>query len=240
MPARIAFALTALTAALAPARADFIIDTFANPTPATTYSLGTNPGSTFTATDALGGGVTRTTTVTLLANGFFSSAPANGEIGTTAGFGRLSLNTASGATATAGLKYAYTAPKNFAAAGGEIRFTFSFADQNVPISVRLSDGTSTAVAVQAYSGSGPYAVGLGSFTGVDLTRVSSVELVLNRDLTNPNPGGGALTSADLTLTGGGVFPAAPSPVPAPPAILLGLLAAAALGAARVVRRRAAY
>ncbi len=220
------------------ARADFIVDTFTTPSPATAYSLGTSVGSTYSQTDTLPGSITRKLDVTLLGNDFFASVPANGEIGTTGAFSRYSLSTATGATAFTSLKYTYASPQNYSVGGSTLRFTFLGADLNVPFSVIIgsTSGSATVVGV-ATAGPGVYTLPMSSFGAADLAHVTSVTLVLNENVTAANPAGTAVKSADLTLTDVRVTTPDQPAVPAPPAALLLLAAAPVLGIARTIRRR---
>jgi len=239
------FLLTAVLAAAVAvtgsvAKADFVIDNFTTPSPASSYTLGTTVGSIHTATDVLPGGITRKLTVTLLGNDFFAGTPATGEIGTTSSFSRYSLSTATGATAFTSLAYSYTTAQDYSVSGTILRFTFLGADLNVPFSVIIGDGTTTSTVVGvATAGPGIYSLPLSGFSGVNLANVQSVTLVLNENTTAGNPASTAVKSADITLTDVRVTTPDQPAVPAPPAAILLLAAAPVLGLARIIRRRRA-
>ena len=227
-------AAVAMIGSATAAKADFIVDTFDVPAPPHIYNISTVGGSA-SFTDSISPGlITRDTTVTLLSGP--NAFAANGQLGDLAGSKMFQMNTAANSTAYASLKYSYSTPQNLSIPGTSVIFTFTFADLNTPFSVKITDANS-ASAIQstiATAGPGVYAIPMTGFGGIDLTQVSSIELVLNQDLTKPVPASTAVTSADLTLTD--VRISVPY-VPAPPAIVLMLAAAPALGLYRAVRRR---
>ena len=238
---RVLFRAAAVVAVLAlggSAKADFIIDNFVTPNPATQFSLAAGAGSTFgPSVTALPGGVTRSLTVTQTVAGSSQAAQTTGYIGTdSVGGPALTLNTNTGTTANALVSYVYSTAQNLSAGGTSLQFSFSFADLNTPYSVRITDSsnnTSTQSGI-ASSGAGIYSFSTGSFAGVNLSAVTGVLLSLNRNLTT---GTGDVVSADIKLADVRVLTPTVNPpsVPAPPAAVLVLAALPVLGLARARR-----
>ena len=237
----VAAAAVLLTATVA--KADFVVDTFVNASPANpqTYSLGSADGSTYTATDVLPSGATRTITVVQNGATLFNGS-TQGIYGTTIAGGLFQLNTGNVSTsaAYASLKYAYGSGQNLSGAGTDVIFTFLPLTTTAPFSVRLSDGTNVSTQVGVVNGSlsaTTFNLAVSGFTGVNLANIRSIELFLNRNAI----AGTSVPDADITVTnvkigtprdtGGPV-------VPAPPAVILLLAAAPALGLVRFARRKA--
>ena len=215
------------------AKADFVIDTFTAPNPATTYSLSAAVGSTYTQTDSLAGGITRALTVTQTENLLGLAGSSNGVIGNTALGGRYVLNTNTNTTAWSSLLYTYSAPQNLSVGGTSVQFTFSSADLNTPFSVKISDGTvtKTQVGVVTSASVGTSYLPMSGFSGdgFDASHVVSIELQLNRNALT----GESTSSADFSLSDVRVTTPPPA-VPAPPAAVLLLAAAPIVG---LIRRR---
>ena len=217
------------------AKADFVIDTFTTPNPATQYSLGAAVGATYSQSNSLPGGITRQLVVTQTANinGFAGST--TGFIGTVVSGGRFALSTNAGATAWASLLYTYSTAQNLSVGGTAVLFTIASADLNTPFSVKISDGsvTKTQVGVVTSSSIGTLALPLSGFAGdgFDASHVVSVELQLNRNAVT----GASTPEADVTLSD--VRITTPPAVPAPPAAFLLLAAAPVIGFVRFARRK---
>jgi hypothetical protein len=226
----------AVVAAAAPARADFVLDDFAAPSPALFYQItGTNPNPYTPASSPLGD-VTRTTTVTVI-SGIGPSA-ATGQYGG----GVFELSTPAASTAVAQLNYQYNsaAGSDYAALGvSAFTLQFTFADLNIPYSILLTDTNGDALTYTSVASSGPgtYTANLGDFTGTaDLTSVASIDVFLNRNVT----AGTSTTSADFILDEVGVLNEPPQPpaVPAPPAALLALAVLPVVGVRKLLRKKA--
>jgi hypothetical protein len=224
-------AVALLAGAAAPARADFVLDDFTTPNPATSFiPLGGTVGATTSRTDIFGG-ITRDILVTQTANSLGTAGGSQYLVGTTNVGGRLALATAPYATANVSVNYAYASPQNLSAGGTALQMHFDFADFGVPFSVAISDGTHTSTqSGSATSGSGIYSLNMSSFSGVDLTHVSNIDLLLNG-------GSSPVTSADFALSE--VVITTPTPVPAPPAALLAMAALPVLSVRRMLVKTAA-
>jgi hypothetical protein len=232
-------AVIAVVATTSAAKADFVIDNFTVPAPAVTFGLGTAAGSTYTATNTVGA-ATRSiyveqTGVTLFANS------TNGIYGTTSLGGVFQLNSPNISTSAswARLSYAYSTAQNLA--GSNLVFSFLPLTTSTPFSVVVSNGTSTATQVGTVVG-GPttttFSLPMSGFGSSSfLSSITSIELYLNRDVLTTAPNGGSVPDTDVTLTNV-VIEGAPV-VPAPPAVILMLAAAPALGLARFARRKIA-
>ena len=241
------FAALAALGAVGSARADFAIDDFSAPNPATVNSLGAQVGAQFQATDTLGTGLTRNVTVTQTDNGLGVAGATQVVLGQLPTGGVFSLGTLSQATAFADLAYVPTngTGLNLSAAGTAVQLHFATdpktgltsADQDTPFTVRLVSGTfgtpSFASASQYGSVSSTstanFSVPISGFGGVDLKNITGIEVLLNTSTpTTPQK-----SSADFTLTNLSVTtPPDTNSVPAPPAALLGLLAVPALALRR--------
>jgi hypothetical protein len=225
-------AVALFAAAVAPARADFVLDDFSAPSPAVSYAITASNPNPYSLSTGIAGGVTRTATINVVSG--VSAFSATGQVGG----GLFELSTPAASTATATLSYAYASPTDFVAGGvNAISMQFAFADLNVPYSfvVRDADGATSTVTGLATSGPGTYTTALSSFSGVDLTRVSGFDIVLNQNVAT----GASQTSADFILNNVSVVQdTPPNPVPAPPAALLALAVLPAVGLRRVLRRTA--
>ena len=235
-------AALAVAATATAARADFVVDDFSKPGTAYFQPL-TVTGSTgaFVKTDDLGGGINREATATLITLGELSNSVALGATGSNQ---RFNLATDSGSTAVANLKYTFTgsAGVDLSAAGTDRQLAFSSADLDIPFSVKITDtaGMSKILTLTAAKTTTltPYRFSMADFTGVDLSKVSSIELALNQDLLGVNP---TISSADFTLRDIRVLtpppPVDPPAVPAPAGVVL-LLAAAPVAGLYRLRRKA--
>ena len=231
--AAVAFAVVATTSA---ARADFVIDDFNTPTSPLQYSLAGAVGSTFTDSTTLSPGLVRDLTVTQETNPSGLGNKTNGTIGG----GAFDLATAANTTSFASLLYTYSTAQNLSAGGTAVQFTFGFADLNTPFSVRIKDSSGASAnrtGTVTNATAGTFTLDLNGF-GVDLASVSSIELLLNRNVNT----GASTTSADLTLTDVRITTPPvtdlPPAVPAPPALALFAAALPALGLARRFARKA--
>ncbi|OWK36320.1 hypothetical protein [Fimbriiglobus ruber] len=212
------------------ARADFVIDDFSTPVTSTGYiQLAAGVGATSArGPETTAAGVTRNILVT--------QTQSDGSVGGTewkVGGGTLSLATAPLTTANVDVTYTYSAPQNLSTAGTSLSVTFPFADLgNIPYVVTIGDGTNTATQSGAITAGGnTYTLSLSGFTGVDLTHVTSIELLVNG-------GASPQISADFQISNVSVnTPNAPPSAPAPPAVVLMLAGVPALGLARAVRRK---
>lgn len=237
---RFLMGMVAAFAATTAAKADFVIDTFTSPTPATVYTLGNTSGSTYSSGgSALGGGLTRTITVNQVGN---VSIAANGFFGTSAFDGpAFQLNTSNssiGSATWALLNYSYAAPVNLAVGGPILKFSFDALATPTPFTVVVGDGSSTAsqtglVAVSASSTT--FNFNLSAFSGVDLSSINSVQIYVNRNTTTNF----SAADTDITIRDIRVAQNDTPVIPAPPAVVLLLAAAPALGLVRFARRKIA-
>jgi hypothetical protein len=219
------------------AKADFVLDDFSNPLPASTYSITSAANNPYTSPGVDLGGVTRTAVVTAISGLGGPSSSASGFIGQ----GFFELSTTAAVTATAQVTYSYAAPQDYTALGVTgMTFSFAFSDLNVPFSVVLTDSTGGAstFTTTAATGPGSYEALLSNFTGTaNLASITGVDVFLNQNtITGANS-----TSADFLLdeiTVQNTPPVVPA-VPAPPAIILALAAVPVLGARRFFRKSAA-
>ena len=235
---RAVIAIAALAfGAVAPAKADFVLDTFNAPTPATTFSItsaGSNPYTSPTV--AVAPGLNRTVVVTAISGLGGSSSAATGNMGA----GTFELSTTAAVTATAQVNYNYTTAQNFTSLGvSGLTLKFTFADLNIPFSVVLTDsvgGTRTFTST-AVTGPGSYPALLSSFTGSgNLSSISGIDVFLNRNIVS----GLTSTSADFILDEITVQNSpTPPAVPAPAAALLALAALPVLGARKLFRKTVA-
>jgi len=238
---RFLMGMFAAVAATSAAKADFVIDTFIVPTPATTYTLGTANGSVYSSgAMALGGGLTRTITanqvgpVTLAATGFFGSSAIDGQA-----FQLNTSNSSIGSATWALLNYSYATPVNLAVGGPVLKFSFDALATPTPFTVIVGDGTLTASqtgVVAVSTSSTTFELPLTGFGSVDLSMINSVQIYVNRntvtDFSQPD--------VDITLRDIRVSQSDTNPViPAPPAVVLLLAAAPALGLVRFARRKIA-
>jgi hypothetical protein len=235
--------IAAVLSTTTPAKADFIIDTFTSPNPATTYTLGTTTGSVFNSSPSkVGPGVTRTIEVTQVGN---ATIAAGGFYGNSAiDFAAFQLNTSNtsfGSASYAEPTYAYASDQNLDAGGPVLRFSFDALQTSAPFSVVLSDGTTSATRtglVNASSSSTNIAIPPSTFIGTNLTAITPVSLYVNRNATaTPNF---SAPDADITIRDIRVsqdIPPVVPVVPAPPAAILLLAAAPAFGLVRFGRRK---
>ena len=234
-------AIAAMLLTTTVAKADFIIDTFTSPNPATSYTVGTSSGSTFSSgPSVINPGVTRNITVTQVGNvssaagGFFGLSSIDGAA--------FQLNTpnsiASGSASFAKLAYTYSSAQNLNTGGPILRFSFDALGIATPFSVVLSDGTTSATQtglVLVTGSSSNFSIPLSSFIGTNLSTITSIDLYVNRNVnTNTSAPDTDVTLRDLRVTQD-VTP--PPSVPAPPAALLLLAAAPAFGLVRFGRRK---
>lgn len=235
----VAIAAALLTGTVA--KADFVIDTFTTPNPATVYTLGNTAGSTYSSgPSVLAPGVTRTITVnqvgnvTIAAGGFFGTSAIDGAA--------FQLNTSNSvvlqSASYAKLNYAYSSAQALSAGGPVLRFSIDALSTPTPFSVVLSDGVTSAtktglVAVSVSSTS--FSIPLSTFIGTNLGAITSIDLFINRNVTTNF----SAPDADITLRDVRVsqdIPVDPV-VPAPPAAILLLAAAPAFGLVRFGRRK---
>lgn len=230
---RAAIAVVALVlGAAGQAKADILIDDYSQPTPATGFAIGPDANPTIITTD-LGGGTTRTVTLTVTNPAVPGSNALTGSVGD--GLFSASFNVASSGTVS--IAYSFAAALNFipnvAAGGSPGSLQFLGAGDSgfaadIPVSITVSTatgdltGTTTLPLTSSFS---PVDLSLAGLTGTgDLSQVNSVTI----DLT-------AGQAADLIFSSLNVTtPDAPPPsdVPAPPAVLLALAALPVLGLRR--------
>ena len=232
-----AVAIAAMLLTTTVAKADFVIDTFTTPNPATTYSVGNTTGSTYTNSMSLGGytrgiTVTQVGNVTIAAGGFFGTSAFDG-----AAFQLNTSNSSTGSASYAKLNYAYSAAQNLSAGGPVLRFSFDALASPTPFSVVLGDGTMTATQtglVLPGSSATSFAIPLSSFSGTNLNAITSIDLFVNRNVTTNT----SAPDADVTLRDVRISQdVPPATVPAPPVAILLLAAAPALGLVRFGRRK---
>ncbi len=236
----LAVAVTVITSSAA--KADFVIDTFTNPNPAQTYTLGNTSGSTFvTGPTTLASGIDRTITVTQVGNvtiaaqGFFGTSAVDG-----AAFQLNTSNSSIGSATYAQLHYSYGSAQNLQVGGPVLRFSFDALQSPTPFSVVLSDGvtSSTQTGLVAVSGSTTnFSIPLSNFTGTNLSAITAIDFFVNRNVISNT----SRPDADVTLRDIRVSQdvAPPTGVPAPPVAILLLAAAPALGLVRFGRRKLA-
>ena len=227
-------AVLAVTMGVSTLRADVIIDDFTVTTPFTSYSLAAPVPSTFSQTDAIGGGITRGVVVTQVVN---SSTPLSGDqTSGTLGAGALPASLGNGftmsttvfATANAVLSYTYSSAADLVTPGATaIQFRTVQSDLNVPYTVSITGSSGTVTVgglIPASNTSFPATISspLSSFSGAGLDGVTNVTLSINT-------GSNAIQSADLALTDLRFVAPPPTSVPAPAAVFLLLAAAPALG-----------
>ncbi len=222
-------AVAALALSVATAKADIIIDDFSTPNPAAGYSLAAPVGSTFSRIDG-----NRTLTVTQTQNDFGLSGSTSGLIGTTLVGGRYVLNTSTGTTAHSSLLYSYGTALNLSSGGTILKFSFTSTDLNVPFSVIVGDGTNTSTQVGLVTVPTNLTFNVAGFSGVNLGAISSIELVLNRNVIS----GASTQSADFSISNVTITTPTPVGVPAPAGVLLALAALPVLGLRRALRKKA--
>ena len=235
---RAVVAVAALALSVATAKADIIIDDFSSPAPATAYAIAPDP-SPLVIVNNIGGGLTRTVTLTVTNPAVPGTNALTGSVG--GGLFTASFNVFSSGTAQ--IAYSYAAPANFipnVPAGGVVgNLVFAGAGDsgfaaNIPLTITIATSTGNLT----FNGTLPLtpaistvSVGLAGFTGTgDLASVTGVTV----DLT----GGQA---ADLIFDSIGVTtPDAPptNGVPAPAGVLLALAALPVLGLRRAFRKKA--
>jgi hypothetical protein len=213
-----------LMGAVSQAKADIVIDDFTQPNPAVVYSVAAPVGSTFTRVDG-----NRTLLVTQTQNDFGIAGSTGGLIGTTGVGGRYILNTTTGTTAFSTLTYNYGTALNLSSGGTILNFAFTSTDLNVPFSVVIGDGTNTSTQVGLVTTPTALSFNLAGFTGVNLNAVSSIQLVLNRNVIS----GASTTSADFSIANVTITtPTNNNAVPAPAGVILALAALPVLGLRR--------
>jgi hypothetical protein len=237
-------AVTALTLGVSTTRADVVIDDFSVQNPGVVFNLAAPVGSTFSATDSLAGGMTRSVLVTQTAN---VSSPLIGsqtqvQLGfqsipgpTVANVNGFSMSTTVNATANGVLTYSYASPLSLTMNGiNAIAFTATQSDLFVPYSLTLTGtagSTTFTGVVPAANVSFPTTVTNAISTSLvaSLGDLSSVTLTINQ-------GAGTVQSADLAIADFrlvGTPPQQDPVVPAPPALFLMLAALPALGFRKV-------
>lgn len=224
-------AAAALLGAPAAARADYVLDTFANPDPATIYQISLLNGNPYTSpTTTVSAGVTRSIQVTV------NTTPVNfNSVSGTIGGGTFTMDSDNSSAATSKLTYALSgAASNLSGASGlELAFkTFDAgtAASSTPVTIEVvtKTGTLTRTTTIAESAT-PFtqSFAFATFTGSgNLGQVNTIRVTING-------GSGTQTAVDFAMDEVRV-----TAVPAPPALLLGAIGLAGLvGRARL--RRAA-
>ena len=221
-----ALAVAGFMAGAASARADFVVDTFQEPTAAAPYQISLLNGvGPYTRVDPLGNGLSRTLTVGVLSPNpplFDSATGSNGG-------GLFRLNAESASTVVANLTY--TGLGSSLSGGQSVKLSFerwdsgnTFTTAPIRLAVNTASGTLTYDTMVSDSGT-PFdlTIPVSAFAGSgDLSNVSSLSL----DLNGP---AGSREATDIRVTGISV-----QQVPAPAGVI-GLLAAAPLLA--LARRR---
>ena len=237
---RFLMGIVAVVAAGTIAKADFVIDTFTQPTPATFYTVGNLNGSVYSSgAMGIGGGLTRSITVKQVGNvssaagGFFGTSTFDGPA-----FQLNTSNSSSGAATWALLNYSYTAPVNLAVGGSVLKFSFDSLATPTPFTVVVGDGSASSSVtglVAVSSSSTTFNFALSSFSGVNLNAINSVQIYVNRNTTTNS----SSPDTDITIRDIRVAQSDTTPVPAPPVVVLLLAAAPALGLVRFARRKIA-
>ncbi len=230
---RAAIAAAALVlGAVGQAKADILIDDYSQPTPAQGYAIGPDSNPSIFTTD-LGGGTTRTVTLTVTNPAVPGTNALTGSIGD--GLFSASFNVFSSGTVS--IAYSFASALNFipnvpgGGSPGSLQFLGAgdsgFA-ADIPVSITISTATGNLTGLTTLPLSttfSPVDLPLAGLTGAgDLTMVNSVTL----DFT-------AGQAADLIFDSLNVTtPDAPPPsdVPAPPAVFLALAALPILGLRR--------
>lgn len=230
---RAAIAVAALVlGAAGQAKADILIDDYSQPTPAAGYAIGPDANPTTIVTD-LGGGTTRTVTLTVTNPAIPGTNALTGSVGD--GLFSASFNVFSAGTVS--IAYSFATALNFipnvadGGTPGSLQFLGAgdsgfAADIPVAITVTTATGNLTGLTTLPLTTDfSPVDLPLSGLTGTgDLTQVNGVTL----DFT-------AGQAADLIFDSLNVTtPDAPPPadVPAPPAVLLALAALPVLGLRR--------
>jgi len=235
--------LAAVVAALGMAgtsRADFVIDDFSVPSPASFYLIDLLNSNPYTRTDALSNGLTRNLSVTVQTPNPTNPNSASGFIGTrpsgTPSGPLFSMDSDNSSTVISNLSYTgfVGALANFSLVNA-IHLDFLNLDSGIattttPLSIDLITSSGTLNYSGFVSDSNvpfTFSAYLSSFTGSgDLTQVTGLNVTLNG-------GASSRQAADFVLDRIRV-----STVPAPPAALLGLLALPILGLYRRQRESA--
>jgi len=227
-----ALAAVALTTSVA--RADIEIDNFSAPDPRVLYSIGPDANPFVLNTD-LGGGLSRTVTMTVTSA--VGSNSLVGQVGTGPSGGFLTASFDVASQGTANIVYSYTTAQNFNPTGTPGSLLFRAAGDNgfgpdIPLNITVT----TATGNLEFHGFLPLTptvtdldLAFSTFTGPgDLTQVTGVTI---------NMTGGQ--AADLLIDSIGVRTPPPPSVPAPPAAFLALAAVPALGLWRKIKARKA-
>ena len=221
-------------------RADFVIDDFSVPSPASFYVIDLLNGNPFNRTDAIDHGLTRDVNVNVVTPSPTNPNSASGFIGTrpsgTPSGPLFSMDSDNSSTVVSTLSYTGFAGAlaNFSMVNA-IKLGFLNLDSGnnattTPISIELITGAGTLSFSGFASDSNTpftFAAYLDSFTGTgDLSNVTGLNVTINGDENSRQ-------AADFVLDNVSV-----SPVPAPPAAVLGLMALPILGFYRRRQQRA--
>lgn len=226
---RVSLAIAAASALVSPARADILIDDFSNPSPAVVYSIAPDANPTVIVND-LGGGITRTITLSVTS----PVSPSTGALGGFVGDGFFSASFDVFSSGTAQIAYTFDTAQNFVVDAdpsnppGVLQFS-GFGDSGFAADIPLTFDIATATGTLSYNGTLPLEafpsqveVPLADLTGTgDLTQVTGLTVTIT--------GGQA---ADLVFDSLNVT----TPIPAPPAALLALAALPVLGLRRMWRK----
>ncbi|OWK41087.1 hypothetical protein [Fimbriiglobus ruber] len=176
-----------------------VLDNFTDPTPSTPLvGLAAPVNTQVVRTDTLASGADRTITVTQTAvDGSGTDGATQYLVGSNDGgvTGQLDLATAPATTANVDSNYQYSTPLNLSGTGGTFSLAFLYSDHGVPFAITLTDGhgnSATQTGVDNTSAA-TFTFNLSGFTGVDLTDVTGVDVLVNA-------GASTVTSADFILS----------------------------------------
>lgn len=229
-------AVLATLAAPSAARADYVLDSFTNPSPGTIYQIALLNSNPYTApSTAVSATVTRDVTVTVIA----PLPPNFNGVSGTIGGGAFSMDTDNATDARSDLTYTLTgASRNLTGATGlDLAFinvnpgnTSTGVATTMPVKIDLVTATGTLSLTTTVAGTAvPLAktFNFASFTGTgNLSQVNSIKISLN------GPAGNV--AADFALDEIRVR----APVPAPPAVLLAGMGLVVLAGRSRLRRKA--
>ncbi|MCZ2340380.1 MAG: hypothetical protein LC104_01125 [Bacteroidales bacterium] len=244
MPTRRLF--TCLAAAVAAigltqtARADFVIDNFAAPSQAYNYAIAKIDANPYVRTDTLANGLTRDLNVNVLSPSPSNNFSASGWIGdvqpgqNTPSGSIFSMDSDNSSTVMSSLNYSGFSGllSNFSMASA-INLAFLNLDSGnnaitTPVTINLITGAGT-LSYTGYAADSntpfTFSANIGDFIGSgDLSNVTGLDVIVNGST-------GSRQAADFVMDDISV-----STVPAPPAVVLGLMAMPVVGLYRRLRR----
>ncbi len=225
-------ATAATLGAPAAARADFVLDTFANPSPGQEYLVARDNASPYTSsTTTVSAGVSRSIQVTVVS----PNPPNFNSVSGIIGNGAFTMDSANDGAVTAQISYALSGSAGNLAGAGALELAFKNVNPGndgtvgPPITIDIVTATGTLTTTTTIPGSTiPYSqsFAFGSFTGTgDLSQVNTIRITING-------GASPQTAVDFAMDEIRVRTA----VPAPPALVLaGIGLVGLLGRSRLRR-----